>query len=417
MKDAFSADAKNFKDRLVALFPERQLLLRANGQVRFVRLSPRMQVAAVAVLAGFLAWNAYSSLAMLSVNAKISKKNTEIEAMQQTFDLLSNDYERLNVNLGERAERLEKRQRYLEQLAEQEPLTAQEAAETDAQTEAADPGPDEQAAVDANAPVRFALVRDFPDPRSPDLSAADSLEAELTERLDHIDRLQRRAAAHLAGRAEQQSRSLEAVIAKTRLPLDRLLELAAAEDSTTPAMGGPYFEEQDLHGVVGPEHPLLDTRQALDRLSRLDDILQTLPSIEPPDDFYISSHYGMRRDPYTKRRAFHSGIDMAGWPGTKIAAAAPGTVVEAGYSGAYGIMVEIDHGNGLRTRYGHMRRLKVKAGDRVDRGQTIGEMGSTGRSTSTHLHYEIWFDGKPVNPHPFVKAAKDVLQTQRRKDG
>jgi murein DD-endopeptidase MepM/ murein hydrolase activator NlpD len=118
----------------------------------------------------------------------------------------------------------------------------------------------------------------------------------------------------------------------------------------------------------------------------------------------INNEFGFRRNPFGGRAyEFHPGMDIDGERGDLVSASANGTVVKAGYTGGYGNMVEIDHGNGIHTRYGHMSKLEVKEGDTVTRGQLIGEIGSTGRSTGPHLHFELRYNDKPINPRHFLK--------------
>lgn len=117
----------------------------------------------------------------------------------------------------------------------------------------------------------------------------------------------------------------------------------------------------------------------------------------------INNEFGFRRNPFGGRSyEFHSGMDIDGDRGDMVVAPANGTVVTAGWLGGYGRMIEIDHGNGLITRYGHLSKLEVSAGDLIQRGQLIGLVGSTGRSTGPHLHYELRLDSKPVNPRRFL---------------
>jgi murein DD-endopeptidase MepM/ murein hydrolase activator NlpD len=118
----------------------------------------------------------------------------------------------------------------------------------------------------------------------------------------------------------------------------------------------------------------------------------------------MSSPFGMRMDPFLGGPAIHTGIDLRGDTGDPVRVTANGRVTRAGWAGGYGNMVEVDHGNGLSTRYGHMSKIEVKVGDRVKIGQTIGRIGSTGRSTGPHLHYETRIDDKPVNPQKFLRA-------------
>lgn len=121
-----------------------------------------------------------------------------------------------------------------------------------------------------------------------------------------------------------------------------------------------------------------------------------------------SSRYGLRHDPFTGETAFHSGIDFSGAYRTPIAATAGGVVAFVGPRSGYGRTVEIDHGKGVKTRYGHLQSAAVRLGQQVAPGQRIGAMGSTGRSTGTHLHYEVWVNGRPQNPERFLRAGEKI---------
>lgn len=129
-----------------------------------------------------------------------------------------------------------------------------------------------------------------------------------------------------------------------------------------------------------------------------------LPSYSPVDTQQFTSNFGYRIDPFTGSQSFHEGIDFHGDKGTSVLAAASGKVVTADWHPQYGKMVEIDHGNGLSSRYAHASRLDVKEGDLVVRGQKIAEIGSTGRSTGPHLHFEVRLNGVPQNPARFMRA-------------
>jgi len=118
----------------------------------------------------------------------------------------------------------------------------------------------------------------------------------------------------------------------------------------------------------------------------------------------------VRLDPFTRRPAYHSGLDFAGGHATPIHATGPGVVSYVGRRSGYGNVVEIDHGRGLKTRYAHLSGFAVRPGERVAVGQRIAAMGSTGRSTGTHLHYEVWVNGRAQNPGRFLKAGRYVQQ-------
>jgi murein DD-endopeptidase MepM/ murein hydrolase activator NlpD len=149
---------------------------------------------------------------------------------------------------------------------------------------------------------------------------------------------------------------------------------------------------------------------ALDELNLYRIAAEQLPfSMPVRSNFRLTSGFGYRRDPINGGRRLHAGTDFAGPRGTPIYAGGDGTVIFAGRQSGYGLMVEIRHPFGLSTRYAHMARIRVSEGQRVSRGDRIGDMGNTGRSTGTHLHYEVRRDGDPVNPMTFITAGRDVF--------
>ncbi len=160
---------------------------------------------------------------------------------------------------------------------------------------------------------------------------------------------------------------------------------------------------QELEALSSREERLTRNFQALaDAYEEREAYLASIPSISPVERGYLGSSYGYRRDPFTGQRVFHRGQDIVAPTGTPIVAPAAGRVTRAGRSGGLGIAVYLSHGRGVTSRFGHMSRLKVKAGQRVQRGEIIGYVGSTGRSMGSHLHYEILLSGKHIDPREFI---------------
>lgn len=201
----------------------------------------------------------------------------------------------------------------------------------------------------------------------------------------------------------------------------RLTEMAGLDKGEfdfdrDPASGGPESPIDGAAAAVPNLTDLLDrlTEQLSDRehqLLVLENMISTrnitkqlLPGGRPVAQGWISSYYGARADPITGRRAFHKGIDFAGPAGTQVISVAAGVVTCAGDRSGFGRMVEINHGNGYMTRYGHNARLLVKVGDTVKKGQPIALTGSTGRSTGPHLHFEVLKGGAAINPMTFVNG-------------
>ncbi|GIR10208.1 MAG: membrane protein [Hyphomicrobiales bacterium] len=176
------------------------------------------------------------------------------------------------------------------------------------------------------------------------------------------------------------------------------------------SVGGPYIPLQGQPGLNSSLHQqLYRINTNLDRLSGLSKSLAKIPLALPIHDYSITSDFGVRLDPFKKRAAFHSGVDFGATTGTPVHSTLGGTVTQAGYKGPYGLVIEIDHGNGFKTRYGHLARSRVRTGQRVEFQQHIGDAGNSGRSTGPHLHYEIWFDGKVRNPAAFLDAGKQIF--------
>ncbi len=176
--------------------------------------------------------------------------------------------------------------------------------------------------------------------------------------------------------------------------------------NTQPATGGPFVPVKtpraDADAFERQLYRIVLTRAQVDRYSRT---LVGVPVRKPVfGEVDMSSPFGMRMDPFVKGPAIHTGIDMRGDTGDPVRATAAGKVTIAGNNGGYGKLVEIDHGNGFATRYGHLSAIDVQVGQEVRIGQTIGKIGSTGRSTGPHLHYETRIDGEAVDPQRFLRA-------------
>ncbi len=221
------------------------------------------------------------------------------------------------------------------------------------------------------------------------------------------------------GAAEARLRDTRALVRRLGLDPDRLL---AASD-----VAGPGFAGAGFGGIGGPLLPV-SAAAALPadaeprfkslfvswkKLTALETALAVVPAYLPVRAVSYSSGFGVRFDPFSGQSAMHAGVDLMGRQGDPIYAAATGTVSLAGWAGAYGNCVEVAHGRGLSTRYGHLSAILVHAGDTVHQGDVIARMGSTGRSTGTHLHFEVRLDGRVTDPRPYLDASGDLLAAQR----
>jgi murein DD-endopeptidase MepM/ murein hydrolase activator NlpD len=214
---------------------------------------------------------------------------------------------------------------------------------------------------------------------------------------------------------------VEKALAFTGLDVDALLadlNSIPEEEGQSVGKGGPFIAY--IPGILEDPPRWVHTSEVDGMLAALDDrvarwqglnrLLRRLPLSAPMDQYRISSGFGKRRDPINGKFAMHYGLDLNCYPRTPVLAPASGTVAFVGWKGALGKVIEIDHGMGIVTRYGHLRKILVKKGQKVDFRQKIGIVGASGRTTGPHLHYEIQVKGKPCDPLKFIKAGKYVFR-------
>ena len=175
-----------------------------------------------------------------------------------------------------------------------------------------------------------------------------------------------------------------------------------------PFMPGDYISETEYGDDLLASVRVLDMQMS--RWEALQEIFRRLPLVAPVDQYRLSSKFGKRVDPINGRQGFHHGLDLSAALRTPVMSTAPGKVVFAGWRGRYGRMIEVDHGLGIRTRYAHLKKILVKPGQQVDHRDKIGLVGSSGRSTGPHVHYEVLVDGKPSDPAKFLKAGRHVFK-------
>ncbi|NCP19500.1 MAG: peptidoglycan DD-metalloendopeptidase family protein [Erythrobacter sp.] len=361
-------------------FPEREFFMRSQGQVRFIKISSALQKrsAALAIILALAVIISMSVMSFLQYRSSLER----VSLLEREAEVMTSE-ERLQAyrdNLGEVTQDLEKRQDFIEEMMKVMPADVvrqsaqgEESAQTDELVEKVSTAVPEAAALAKIEARQLAFVKG--------LTA-------------YADR-----------------RSKRAMWALSELGLDPKQMLASAERE---ARGGP-FEELFGGDTIDPRFERLGL--SLSRMAMLEATLDGVPQLRPTDTPAANSSYGYRRDPFTGRAAMHRGLDFRGPMGAPIYATARGTVTFVGRKGGYGNIVEISHGRGLLTRYAHMSRFEAKVGDRVEAGTVIGAIGSTGRSTGPHLHFEVRVNGTAVNPRTFLELAPDVLKKARRTPG
>ena len=454
-----SFDPSHPKDsRLTAFlrrrFPERMIYIRTGGTSRTLNLSTSRQILVTTLVVGSLGWTAYASTMQIAHEAILSLKTDQVEAARTAHDEilaevvsyrekiaaltgdLQSSYSRANdlamqgielqkemvaverrlgtPNRSEAAKQKEQAQydaleaKYGQTETGRHQIEAERArlrsqlAEIDGRmVRLAENGSVESDVLDLRQAV---LQRDLA------INQRNSLLSEnkrLGDRLSRIQSAQKQMFDQVAALADGGIAQIEKTLKKTGLNVDELL---GKQDANR---GGPFVPADlpDL-GRDDLNTAMQNLSVQIDRWDGLARLMDNLPLGYPVKTPRVTSGFGYRRDPFTGALAEHLGIDFRGEKGDKAFATAPGTVVYVGDRGTYGIMVEIDHGMGLTTRYGHLEEALVKVGDEVQAGAAVALIGNTGRSTGRHLHYEVRYNGEAYNPKELIRVKRYVQKNQ-----
>ena len=430
---------------LETLFPERRVFLKSDTDTRFIRLRPITQLVAFTGSALLVAWAIVATAIILMDSIGSGNFRAQAKRDQSTYQARLNDLsaqrngraeeavaaqERFNAALKQisvmQSELLqsETRRRELEtgieviQSTLRDTMKDREEARTQVATlenAAEDNGVGTAKITTSSAPIsllaealaRTAAERDQVVVDAQDaLIQADELAQKLASMKDQNDAIFRQLEEAMTVSVAP----LDKMFRSAGMPTDRMLETVRRGYS---GQGGPLMP---LSFSTRGEPPTADTLRAnrllnqMDRLNLYRIAAQKAPFATPVKSaFRFTSQFGFRRDPKTGGRRMHKGVDFAAGSGTPLYATADGVVTHSGWSSGYGRLVKIQHDFGVETRYAHMSKLRVKVGQRVSRGQLIGDMGASGRVTGVHLHYEVRVGGKAVNPMIFIKAANDVF--------
>ena len=356
------------------MFRNRELFIHDGSTMRRVHVSSRVQMmgAALSVVVAFGAMLSLGQLAVSTVGfsksaAQFASRQSDILAMERKVDALQGEVASAKLAAREQASRLEARHAALASLLKG----------------------------DADAQTLSAMVPALTQP-------ANGAARDVAQAFAGVD--QQQAALANALRKATDARYVQTA------GLMRRLGIATTSGG---GMGGPFEPVPS----AAPTKADPGFRALFDSWKRLDQLQTTLisvPSQKPVDVVSVNSGFGVRSDPFRGGRAMHAGVDIPGPTGTPIYATADAIVGRTGWIGGYGNMIELEHGKGIQTRYGHLSAISVTPGTRIKRGQLIGLMGSTGRSTGSHLHYEVRLDGHAVNPIPFLRTSDYLLAMQKR---
>ncbi|MCC5997282.1 MAG: M23 family metallopeptidase [Oceanicaulis sp.] len=402
---------EQIKDR----FPDRQIYHRTEGQVRYFAVTTEMQLAALAGVCLLAVW-----LAITSVNMVLSAR-AEGRAEHELRVLAERHQQQLDEARAAEAAAIA----YVESRTNAFDRTAGELQmRTNTLRRLLDFADDLSITRERESPslddgrILMAATTSDPAPRQPLVEPAHAVFDPGADAAEHrVAALladQETALAMVEDSAEHRLEKLRAVLRLTGMRVDDAVRAGPldAEGGT----GGPFIpidQAPIFSGGLDLDDPfnarIARIAARLMEAEQVEQLLTATPLALPIEGPHRrTSPYGTRIDPFTRRPAFHAGTDFAAYRGAPIVSPAPGRVVYAGWRAGYGRTVEIDHGFGFRTRFAHLHSIDVRRGDDVATGQRLGGMGSTGRSTATHLHYEIWFRGAHVDPEDFIRAGRYV---------
>ncbi len=370
--------------RMKAMFPDRELIMRSQGKVRFIKLTSRFQILAVGITCCLLLIWLAATIALSAASVRANQDRIGLQNREAKVESAESRLIQYREDLAAVSAELNQRQDVIEDLIE---THLGELPDEGSVSTTAAKGPDKgQRTIEKVSAVL---------PEAAGLARAEARQVAFVERL----------ARYADQRAEAAARKIR------ELGLNPSVLLASANRSG--GQGGPYIKALD--GRARSLDPSIERLAAsLSRMEALQRSLEGIPQVHPANADFISSRFGYRSDPFHRHAAFHSGLDFAGPIGAPVYAAADGKISFAGQKQGYGNIVEIDHGNGLTTRYAHLSRFRIKAGERIEAGQVIGAIGNTGRSTGPHLHFEVRVHERAVNPRPFLEKALNVQQQEKR---
>lgn len=381
-----SAQSNGRLNRAMArLFADKEIILRSEGTVRFLRISRTMQIGAASMALISVTGLGIAVVTIAGDHSRLSRQQQSLDADARSVATEARKIAAYKQSVKELAEELEQRQDVLDDIVRSQFSTETGPTETGAEAPRNIPGAGAGGNGQAGRP----------------LSNADTVGM---QKLRALEDRQSRFALSLAHLAERQAGEAAAAIRSFGLKPEQIVR------ANRSAQGGPYmpWPKEEMKG--NPAFSRL--ADALAHLNALENGLMAIPSGKPTSAPMLSSSYGYRRDPFNGHAAFHAGVDFPGHHRQPILAAAAGRILYAGYRDGYGKVIEVDHGHGIMTRYAHLAGFADHNGKQIKRGDIIGYMGSTGRSTGTHLHFEVRMHDRPINPRPFLEAGEEALKIQ-----
>lgn len=384
------------------LFSNKEIIFRSGGRAKVFNISSKLQVFVLALMVVIGVWSAYSYYMYNKSDRIISFKDRELDETRDAYVDLMTDFVAIHRNIssmfslideGKIKDELEIN-RYKQQAQVVENKIRQIA-------DAKDWVKNDE--LEEKTTLRDALLQ-----RDRVLSERNELIAKINVLEDSLTKLEK-SEMEILNRVEKLSDKEMAKIKEAISSINKSIKkqnkyfnpLANSKKNNT---GGAFVPDLPAVNNEQLSKKMQDVFSQVDNVSYYKEVMKSVPIGKPVWSYWLSSPFGHRSDPFNKKSAAHKGVDLASNKGNKVKSMAKGKVVRSGWVNGYGNLVEIDHGNGFKTKYAHLNKSYVKKGQYVERQEAIAEVGSTGRSTGPHLHYEVIYNGTNVDPMTFIKA-------------
>ena len=380
-------------------FSPKEIIFRTEGRARVLRISSKMQIFLISLFIVIAGWNFYSYQFYTKSGSIISRKEMQLDMFKVAYVNLIADFMALHENIDHIIDSKQRNSDEIENYKKKATVF-----EDKIKTITNNTGLVTENALDEKKDISEVLLQ-----RDVVVSERDELKKQvdqMEEKLQEINNIQLEVFEKMRAISSQELDKMRRTFNEINVPLRKhglyFNPLANKKESK----GGLFIPAKSIEIDKRLTDKISQIYKNIDDLEYYREVVKHLPLGKPVWSYWVTSHYGTRNDPFRGSKASHKGVDLASRTGNKIEVKAPGKVVRADFANGYGNLVVVDHGNGFETKYAHLNKIYVKKGQTVKYNEVIGEVGSTGRSTGPHLHYEVLYHGVSVNPMPFIQAKR-----------
>ena len=436
-EDEFEVFKKKVINFFAKSFPQHELLIRSDGKISHVKFSKPVQLFGVAVLSLSVGWAIFSSFSYFIHDEIVLSRDKEILEARMAYRGLLSEVKQYQTKFADLTHELSKNNKLMLGLVEKNATLQRDVTSAFNKLETSKSRHQEiviskaklneklsqiQLELEALNNYNFSLKGNL-NSVTTDLESALFERNEAQKKSKILSQTVKKLEKNLSDLSKSEVKIIKKLKKTTKGNIENILYalkftkldvknfIPQKEFLKFGGKGGPFIPAKSSDNISSElKYELKSLDVSIKTYNNLQRVMRQIPLSAPLNYFTISSHFGKRRDPFNKRWAVHTGLDFGGIKNSSIYATASGKVTFAGRNGKYGKLIEIDHGYGFKTKYGHLNKILVKRGQKVDYRAKIGLMGSTGRSTGPHLHYEVLYKGRPRNPIRFIRAGRYVYK-------